>query len=435
MKILDIIRDANANLFRNKLRSFLTILAIFIGSFAIITNTAIQAGVNKFIDDQVDSYGGEGYIAIANKDTLEAMMGSVSQTSSEPREYNANQNQTSATPISPEQLEKLEKLDVIKNGEVYQTKNITVDYIASDKTDKKYLLPVEAIPAGEIHVESTVGQTPDNENHNEDQIMITQSLVSVLGFSSDEEAVNETVKLGVVDSFTHQTVEFEAKVVGIIAPGVVTMGFNYINNNLADKIYEENTKYYPAEEKEKIYAVTATYDYDNYTEEEVHNALEEIGLAGMTLNDIIGTIKSFFDIMTGVLTIFGAIALAAAAIGIINTLFMSVQERTREIGLDKALGMSSRHVFLSFSIEAILLGFWGSVVGIILSMIAGNAMNVAFHAEGGLLEAFPTFNLVQYPIENIISITIIVMIIAFLAGTIPARSAARKDPIDALRYE
>ena len=155
----------------------------------------------------------------------------------------------------------------------------------------------------------------------------------------------------------------------------------------------------------------------------------------MTLDDIIGTIKSFFDIMTGVLTIFGAIALAAAAIGIINTLFMSVQERTREIGLDKALGMSSRHVFLSFSIEAILLGFWGSVVGIILSMIAGNALNVAFHAEGGLLEAFPTFNLVQYPIENIISITIIVMIIAFLAGTIPARIAARKDPIDALRYE
>ena len=51
MKILDIIRDANANLFRNKLRSFLTILAIFIGSFAIITNTAIQAGVNRFIDD------------------------------------------------------------------------------------------------------------------------------------------------------------------------------------------------------------------------------------------------------------------------------------------------------------------------------------------------------------------------------------------------
>ena len=435
MKILDIIRDANANLFRNKLRSFLTILAIFIGSFAIITNTAIQAGVNRFIDDQVDSYGGEGYIAIANKDTLDVMLNSTMRSSKEPQEYSADQNQTSATPIKKEQLEKLKKLDVIKDGEVYQAKNLTVDYIASDKTDKKYLLTAEAIPAGEIHVESTAGVSPDNDNLDEDQIMITQSLVSVLGFESDEAAVGQIVKLGVVDSYTRQTTEFEAKVVGVIAPGVVTLGYNYLNNSLADKIYNENTKYYPAEEKDKVYAVTATYDYANYSKEEVQDALEEIGLGGMTLDDIIGTIKSFFDIMTGVLTIFGAIALAAAAIGIINTLFMSVQERTREIGLDKALGMSSRHVFLSFSIEAIFLGFWGSVVGIILSMIAGNAMNVAFHAEGGLLEAFPTFNLVQYPIENIISITIIVMIIAFLAGTIPARSAARKDPIDALRYE
>ena len=435
MKFLDIIRDANANLFRNKLRSFLTILAIFIGSFAIITNTAIQAGVNKFIDDQVDSYGGEGYIAIANKDTIELMTGSVTQSSSEPREYTEGQNQTSATPITTEQLEKLKKLDIIKDGEVHPTKNITIDYITSDKTDKKYLLTAEAIPAGEIHVESTAGTSPDNDCHDEDQIMITQSLVSVLGFDSDESAVGKTVRLGVVDNYTKQTTEFKAKVVGVIAPGVVTLGYSYLNNSLADKIYEENTKYYPAEEKDKIYAVTATYDYDNYTEEEVHNALEEIGLSGMTLNDIIGTIKSFFNIMTGVLTIFGAIALAAAAIGIINTLFMSVQERTREIGLDKALGMSSGRVFLSFSIEAIFLGFWGSVVGIILSMIAGNALNAAFHAEGGLLEAFPTFNLVQYPIENIISITIIVMLIAFLAGTIPARSAAHKDPIDALRYE
>ena len=435
MKIFDIIRDANASLLRNKLRSFLTILAIFIGSFAIITNTAIQTGVNSFIDDQVDSYGGEGYIAIANKDTLEAMTGAVASTNSKPREYSAEQNQTTATPISEEQMEKLKKLDVIKNGEVYPAKPITISYISSDKTDKKYLLSAEALPAGEIHVEATIGTSPDNNNLDEHQIMIEQDYVSVLGFENDEDALGKTVKLGVVDQYTQQTTEFEAKIVGVVAPSVVTLGFNYLNNVLANKIYDENTKYYPAEEKEKIYTVTATYDYENYTPEEVQEALEEIGLAGMTLEDIIGAIKSFFDIMASVLTIFGTIALAAAAIGIINTLFMSVQERTREIGLDKALGMSSARVFITFSIEAILLGFWGSVVGIVCSMIAGNALNTAFHAEGGLLEAFPTFNLVQYPIQNIIGITIIIMLIAFLAGTIPARSAAHKDPIDALRYE
>ena len=58
MKLFDIIKDANQNLLRNKLRTFLTILAIFIGSFSIISTSAIQAGVNDFIDSQVDSYGG-----------------------------------------------------------------------------------------------------------------------------------------------------------------------------------------------------------------------------------------------------------------------------------------------------------------------------------------------------------------------------------------
>ena len=75
MKILDIIKDANANLLRNKLRSFLTILAIFIGSFSIISTSAIQAGVNDFIDSQVDSYGGDGYLAIVSKDSFDALEG------------------------------------------------------------------------------------------------------------------------------------------------------------------------------------------------------------------------------------------------------------------------------------------------------------------------------------------------------------------------
>ena len=213
------------------------------------------------------------------------------------------------------------------------------------------------------------------------------------------------------------------------------MGQQYTNNKLADDIYEENTKYYPEEIKSQTFAVAANYDYEKYSADEIKDKLKDIGLSAMTIEDIIGTIKSFFDVILTVFKIFGFIALLAAAIGIINTLFMSVQERTREIGLDKALGMSSRHVFMSFSLEAISLGFWGSVFGIIVSMLIGNAVNVAFHAEGGFLEAFPTFNLATYTIPDIISVTILIMAIAFIAGTLPARQAAHKNPIDALRYE
>ena len=59
----------------------------------------------------------------------------------------------------------------------------------------------------------------------------------------------------------------------------------------------------------------------------------------------------------------------------------------------------------------------------------------AFHAEGAFLESFPTFNLVIYTIPDIISVTLLIMFIAFLAGTLPARRAAHKNPIDSLRYE
>ena len=177
------------------------------------------------------------------------------------------------------------------------------------------------------------------------------------------------------------------------------------------------------------------YDYKNHSASEIKEKLEEIGLSAMTVEDIVGTIKTFFDVIITVFQIFGFIALLAAAIGIINTLFMSVQERTREIGLDKALGMSSARVFASFSLEAISLGFWGSVFGIVVSMVLGNIANIAFHAEGGFLEAFPTFNLATYTWTNIISVTVLIMAIAFLAGTLPARQAAHKNPIDALRYE
>jgi putative ABC transport system permease protein len=134
-----------------------------------------------------------------------------------------------------------------------------------------------------------------------------------------------------------------------------------------------------------------------------------------------------------VLKIFGGIALIAASIGIINTLLMSVQERTREIGLDKALGMSNGRVFATFAIEAISLGFWGSLFGIIVSFLIGQAVNFVTHET--ILSSLPTFQLIIFRAVDLISITLVIMLIALLAGVLPARKASKKDPIDSLRYE
>ena len=144
-------------------------------------------------------------------------------------------------------------------------------------------------------------------------------------------------------------------------------------------------------------------------------------------------IKSFFDAITTVLTIFGAISLLAASIGIINTLYMAVQERTREIGLMKSMGLSKAKIFGMFSIEAIALGFWGGILGLIIAYIARAVVNPL--ASRTFLAGLPGFTLVEFNPLYLVIIIVVVMVIAFLAGTLPARRAAGKDPIEALRYE
>ena len=144
-------------------------------------------------------------------------------------------------------------------------------------------------------------------------------------------------------------------------------------------------------------------------------------------------IQGIINTVTWVLGGFAVIALVAASFGIVNTLLMSVQERTREIGLMKALGMSRGKVFGLFSMEAIIIGLMGSIIGVgagVATGVIGNAVLVSGPLDN-------VVGLVLFAVDpiSIAVITLLVVGIAFLAGTLPAARAAKKDPIEALRYE
>lgn len=436
MRLFDLIITANHNLFRNKTRTFLTILAIFIGSFTIILSNAINTGVNDFIDKQVENVGGDGYIEIMPK-AINEQIESIMSGNSSVREYDPNKGSIETSFITDQDLEKIRAVDGIKKINAYHS--ASTEFVTSSHTDKRYDINVSLSPDNALHTDMLVGHQVDADSP-ENQIMLAEDYVKALGFESNEAIVGQTVTIGVkqnakclmVTNPEDCIVTVNATVTGIQAPGVLSFASNgKVNLALNNALYDLAMEGVPDSTKNRSYFAIGSADPAKL--DQIRETLGNLGFEVSTVDDTAGSIRTFFDIILVVFNIFGGIALLAAAIGIINTLFMSVQERTREIGLMKAMGMSSGKIFLEFSLEAILLGFWGSVVGIIFSMLIGKLINVGAHET--FLAGFPTFELVIFSPLNMLIITLIIMAIAFIAGTAPARRASKQNPIDALRYE
>jgi len=136
--------------------------------------------------------------------------------------------------------------------------------------------------------------------------------------------------------------------------------------------------------------------------------------------------------LQGIVLGFGIIALIASVFGIINTQYISVLERTREIGLMKALGMRGRSVSRLFQFEAAWIGFLGGIIGAAIAVVLGVTLNPWVTSVLGLSEGTKLLIFQPLPIAGMI---IVLIFIAMLAGWFPARKAAKLDPIEALRTE
>src|SRR5690606_18203160 len=125
--------------------------------------------------------------------------------------------------------------------------------------------------------------------------------------------------------------------------------------------------------------------------ERIKGDLRELEYDAQTFQDSIGIFKQVIGAVIAVLNFFAIIALIAASFGIVNTLLMAVQERTKEIGLMKAMGLSRGKIFVLFSLEAILLGFWGSLFGSLAGIGIGQLVNR--YASNTFLKELPGFTL------------------------------------------
>jgi putative ABC transport system permease protein len=172
---------------------------------------------------------------------------------------------------------------------------------------------------------------------------------------------------------------------------------------------------------------------DPATVEAVKKRLDEKGFKAETMADQSKRTYDAIGVFQIGMNLFALIALLAASFGIINTLVIAVMERTKEIGLQKALGMGRAKIFFLFSLESILIGFWGAVLGIAGAVLLGTAANS--YASKYYLESFEGYNLIAFKPVSLVFIVAVICLVAFFAGVLPAFRASRLNPIEALRYE
>ncbi len=143
---------------------------------------------------------------------------------------------------------------------------------------------------------------------------------------------------------------------------------------------------------------------------------------------------AIFNILGLVLGGIGGISLAVAAVGVVNTMVMAILERTREIGVMRAVGARRSTVSAVFTFEAALLGFLGGVIGLGIGyaavLIANPLVNKQLSSNG-----ITSSNIITLPLWLIIGVVALTTVIGLLAGLYPARRAAKLDPVEALRYE
>jgi len=143
----------------------------------------------------------------------------------------------------------------------------------------------------------------------------------------------------------------------------------------------------------------------------------------MSSKDLLSTVSSITNVLTSLLAGIAAISLVVGGIGIMNIMLVSVTERTREIGLRKAVGAKTSDILLQFMVEAVVLTVTGGIFGIALGYLVGAA---AAKSLGFTPIVTPQAIMLAVGVSSVVGLVF---------GIYPAAKAARLNPIDALRYE
>ena len=277
------------------------------------------------------------------------------------------------------------------------------------------------------------------------EILATSTALNLIGLGDPEAAVGSELdlKLLVPEKIAGtQEEELVAKEVKVVVKGVIIdedeLAIAYVPIKFLESMgfspdYSEAKVKVEGQQGED-FTLARVKVTDESQLANVRAEIEAMGYQVDSIADTVGQIDKIFLVFQMIMGLFGAIAMFVAAMGSLNTLTVSLLERTREIGVMKALGATSRDIYRLFLVEAIMIGMTGGTIGVIVGYLLGMGVNygvnyLAARAGGDQVQLFYT------PIWFVAAVIGIAFFVSVFTGLYPARRAGKINPLDALRYE
>ncbi len=440
--LMENIKEAFQNLFSNKMRSLLTMLGIIIGISAVITITTIGTSIKSTLNATLNSIGGN---------SISASVNAVYPENSEDLENWEYPEITEDDYITQDMLDELQESypDEIAgfavsvslgSGQVYKNsdKYANVDITGTTKEELEYT---------KLNIYRGRNLTKQDQKKEKRVCLVSDTMVS--HYFGNEDPIGQQLTVNGSDGYS-----YEFTVVGVYEYSVAIFGQQdttvpekdrsttmYIPATTANKLSPEETtsgyRYISILLQTGADMDQADSDIQNFFADKYANN-EKWQVSTFNMSSDMGIINTVIDVITVAISFIAAISLIVGGVGVMNIMLVSITERTKEIGIRKALGAKNKAIQQQFLIESVVLCFIGGIIGILFGVLFGFILGkVAMLLINSYYRDYAGY-IVMNVHPSVLAIVLSVcfsMLIGVFFGSYPAKKAAKMEVIDALRYE